>query len=313
MGHRGVLVAAGLALSTLLAASLSAAATSLPKPGSSTEVSALVKASTSIEKLSAKVSAALPDASNDNPAAWYPSTSSGCTTLTSCVFGDTKSDKTVVVMGDSHAQMWLPALNRIGATKHLKVVLLYLAACPAATLFVWLPAYNEPYTECNQMRSRWIGDIDALKPMAVILSDRTSGVTTAASDGTVVFTSSQWQSGMETTLADLASSGSKLVILGDIVVMNDAPPSCLASNPQAVQSCAVPNPNPVNPGLQSAEESAAAADHARYVNPIPWLCTPKACSEVIGSFIAYSDRYHISCEYAAYLSGVLQTALKKVL
>ena len=34
---------------------------------------------------------------------------------------------------------------------------------------------------------------------------------------------------------------------------------------------------------------------------------------MIGSFIVYYDTFHLTCSYAAYLSGVMQTALKRVL
>jgi hypothetical protein len=50
-----------------------------------------------------------------------------------------------------------------------------------------------------------------------------------------------------------------------------------------------------------------------YVNPQPWLCTSKKCSPVIGSYVAYWDSFHITVPYAAYLTGVLGTALTSTL
>ena len=78
-------------------------------------------------------------------------TKKGCAALDSCVFGDKKSAKKLFVMGDSHAQMWIPALNRIGIAYKLKVIVLYLARCPAATLDVWLPSSTRR-TRCARTR-----------------------------------------------------------------------------------------------------------------------------------------------------------------
>lgn len=310
MRRRHLAALAGwVAALSLCAAVAAGAAIKLPSAGSAKQVAALVKASSQITALSSKVAAQVAGSANDNMAVLDPTTKDGCPKLTSCVFGDTTSKKTFVVMGDSHAQMWMPAFNRIGKAKKLKVILLFLASCPAASVSVWTPAYGA-YPACTAARSTWISDLDELQPLTIVLTDRTSGIFNAATDGS--FTPSEWQAGMETTLRDLAPSHAHLVILGDIVAMDAAPAQCLAAYPTHVQTCSVPNPNPMHPGLQAAEMAAATAEHALYVNPIKWLCTT-TCSEVIGSYIAYYDAYHLSCEYAAYLSGVLQSALKKVL
>ena len=70
---------------------------------------------------------------------------------------------------------------------------------------------------------------------------------------------------------------------------------------------------PDRPGQQAAESAAAKAEKALYVDPTKWICTPTICSPIVGNFVVYFDAYHFTATYAAYLSGVLQTALKKVL
>jgi len=216
-------------------------------------------------------------------------------------------------MGDSHAQMWIPALNRIGVSEKLKVIVLYLARCPAASLDVWLTPYDHDYTACNTERTSWIASINKLRPVTVLLADHTNGVVTAASGGKQPFTSAQWQSGMEATITDLHPSRAKIAVLGDAVTFDRSPNLCLADSPTQTQTCDAANPNPDRPGQQAAEKAAAKAEKALYVDPTKWLCTSTICSPIVGNFIVYYDAFHFSCTYAAYLSGVLQTALKKVL
>lgn len=313
MTHRRLAfaAAAGIAVACALG-SVAWATIKLPKAGTASQVAALVKKSTSISTLDSTVAKELLGAATDTADTLYPWTKNGCVKLTSCVFGDKTSKTVLAVMGDSHAQMWIPALDRIGKAKHLKVILLYLDLCPAATVSVWTAAYGQ-YTTCTTDRAAWISALDKARPLTIILSDRTSGLLDGTTNGQTAITSSEWLSGMETTLEGLAPSHANLVIIGDIVAQNQAPAECLSANPTSVQTCSSSNPNPSRPGMQSAEKAAATAEHATYVNPIPWLCTATKCSEVVGPYISYSDPYHVSSEYSAYLSGVLQTALRKVL
>jgi SGNH domain (fused to AT3 domains) len=303
----------GIPLLAVVIGTVAAASPKLPAAGTASKISKLVAASAAIDAVSPTVANELPTVSNDNPAVDYPKTLNGCPTLSSCTFGDLKSKKRLVILGDSHAQMWIPALNRIGAAEKLKVSVLYLARCPAATLDVWLTIYNQDYTACNSERTAWITAINKIHPVTVLLADHTNGVFTGASGGTQTFTSAAWQTGMETTIVDLRPSKAKIAVLGDSVTYDRSPNLCLADSPDATQTCDAANPNPDRPGQQAAELAAAKAEKVLYVDPTKWLCTATLCSPIVGNFIVYYDAYHLSCTYAAYLSGVLQTALRKVL
>lgn len=313
MRHARWCALAGVPIAAVLVGSVAFATPKLPTAGTATAVAKAVAASPKIQKLSPTITKQINGGANDNPAVYYPQTKSGCTALTSCVFGDKKSTKVLVILGDSHAQMWIPALNRIGTSKQLKVIVLYMARCPAATLDVWLPGYNIPYLACSSTRANWFTAINKLHPVATLLTDHTNGVTTAASNGTQPFTSSQWQAGMASTISSLKPSKSKVAIIGDINTFDQPPLFCLSAYPSQAQTCSSKNPNPDRPTQIAAERAAASAAGVLYVDPTKWLCTAKTCSTVVGSYIVYYDSYHVSCRYAAYLSGVLQTALKKVL
>jgi SGNH domain (fused to AT3 domains) len=284
-----------------------ALASSPPPPGSSAQVRALVAASHKIRRLPADLTPSLADAANDNPGVIYPVVRDGCATLTQCVFGDATGTKTLVLFGDSHAEMWLSAIIPWAVGHGVKVVLLTTLGCPVADVNVWLSQQQGYYTVCNSDRTKDVNLIVGLKPAYVVVADRTAHL---KSSPTTYFTNAQWQSGMVTSLSMLKHSGSKLVVLGDITLMNLSSPMCLAAYPTSVQKCANASPNPraVNRGHQSAEKAAATKESVAYVNPVPWLCTT-TCSPVIGNMVAYWDSYHMSNTYAAYLSRVLGAAL----
>jgi len=297
----------------VIASTATATAPKLPSAGTASQIARLVAASVNIKTLSPTVLNKVGNAFNDNAAVDYPKTKNGCPALRTCDFGDTKSSKKIVIMGDSHAQMWIPALNRIGNALKLKVIVLYMAQCPAASLDVWLSIYNKSYTACSQQRTAWIATLNKIHPLTVLLTDHTNGVHSAASSGTQPFTSAEWQAGLQTTIAELKPSKAKLAVIGDPVTFDTEPPICLANNQSEVQKCDALTPNPDRPGQQVAERAAANAAKVLYVDPTKWLCTATTCSPVVGNYIVFYDSFHISCTYAAFLSGVLQASLKKVL
>ena len=51
-----------------------------------------------------------------------------------CTYGDPDSDFTVLLMGDSHGAMWLPAFEAIAARRGWRIFLLTKSACPPARL-----------------------------------------------------------------------------------------------------------------------------------------------------------------------------------
>ncbi|MGC4081760.1 MAG: SGNH hydrolase domain-containing protein [Vicinamibacterales bacterium] len=68
-----------------------------------------------------------------------------------CGFGPTTSPRTVVLIGDSHAGHWLPAVRRAFAdTMHWRLILLTKSSCPVVTQPFFLKEIGREYTECFQ-------------------------------------------------------------------------------------------------------------------------------------------------------------------
>jgi hypothetical protein len=274
-------------------------------------VAALVARSHLITSLPSTLTPSVAAASNDTPEVRYPFTKDGCASLTQCDFADKTSSKVIVLFGDSHAAMWLPALLPLATRDDYKVILLFSLGCPAADVTIWNKGTGTNYTACNTARSGDINRINALKPRVVLLASRSAQSKSSAKR---FFTNAQWEAGLEKTIMLLKPSRAKLVVIGDITLLNVVPPRCLAAYPTSVQKCSTANPNPIrhNQGHQAAEKAAAAATKTLYVNTMPWLCT-KTCSPVIGSMLAYSDQWHVTVTYATYLSTVFGDGIKKLL
>lgn len=310
MRHRGQLIVLVVAAALACIATTADAAPKLPTPGTAAQVAALVAASPSVTTLPSNLLPPLSKAAADSPATYYPGAARGCTGVKACVFPDLKAKSIVVLFGDSHAEMWLPAIAPVTQAAHVKLILIWKPGCPAADVSVWEATTHAINKACNKFRSQSIAEIKALHPALVLLADRTSDIPGA---GNKLTTNAEWQAGEETTIAELKATTTKVVVIGDITAFTVILPDCLAAYPSDVQKCAVPNPNPDTHQHFAAEAAAATAEDVPYINPQPWLCTATICSPVIGNMVAYWDNEHVSSTYAEYLSGVWATALKSYL
>jgi hypothetical protein len=253
----------------------------------------LVAASVRITKLNSAQRSALAKAQGDNASAVY-AIPDHCATATQCVYGDKHATKSIVLFGDSHARMWLGSIIPIATTDRLRLIVLGQDACPVIQIS------GPSFGGCNAILSAAIATINATKPLAVLLSNRTSYPG---------YSSAFWQAGLTTTIKALGPSKAKIAVIGDIQVLSTFPTTCLAANPNKVQKCTGQNPNTKAPGQEQAERLAATAAHDLYVNPTPWLCTTTKCSAVIGNFIIYWNTNHITVSYSKYLSNVMGLAL----
>lgn len=264
-------------------------------PASAAQVRALVAASVKITSLTPALIADVQLASQQTSDIVYkiPYT---CLKANTCIFGDRHATATVVLLGDSHVRMWLPALLGPANTDHFRIVIVGEDGCPA--VHVTLPS---SFATCRGVLARALGETASLHPKVVIVADRTTWLSS--------ITQSAWRAGFLYTLTALQRTGATVAVMGDIHIFDSAVITCLAIHPHRVQECSLTHPSAQTPTHASAELTAARAAHVVYVDPTPWLCTSTACSPVIGSFIAYSDSFHVAVPYVKYLSGVVDDAL----
>lgn len=280
----------------------------VPAPApSESAVKAAVDASTRITSIPADMTPPLNDVSDD----WggpggpcWPATAA--TSVPSCVFGDPQGTHTMVLYGDSHAAMWFYPVDLIAALFHWRLILLSKGWCPPNMLpYGNPPGVGNPqgeFVQCDQWHQFALQRIRQLRPDLVIVTQELS----SKPDGGG-YTPGQWGKGMAKTLQQIAVPASRIVVLGNIPSLPVSPPLCLSHHLTDVQACSSPLADRLVE-TNAAEKAAATRVGARYLNVIPWFCST-TCTAVIDRYEVYFDDYHITLAYAAYLTGVLGSAL----
>ncbi len=228
-----------------------------------------------------------------------------------CTLGDPKADNLMFVYGDSHALMWIPAFEGMAKAMHWRLVVLGKPSCPAADVTVAntsaVGTPGDPDTSCSRWHRWAVGEINRLHPTMVIVTEenRYSAPRTSQTPSSR-FTALEWQAGLA-KLFDGITVPTEKVFLGNIPLLPQSGPVCMAAHPDDVRSCSTPVASTVSP-LDSAERSEAAALHIRYVDPTPWFCST-VCTPVIGTYDVYLDTFHITGTYAKFLQNALAETL----
>ena len=227
-----------------------------------------------------------------------------------CPEGDPKSNRRMVVYGDSHAEMWFPAFEAIAKAAHLKLIVLAKDYCPAEPLPI---AENPNVSKSGQVDSActawhtWASKaIHRLKPALLVVTQEAL-YSPPGNRNQDLYSSAAWQRGVEAMFDSLAMPGTKEVLLGNTPVMGHQGPVCLEAHPDDVQACSTPARTAVL-ATNRVEQATAAQHGVAYIDPTPWFCS-SVCPAVIGHYNVYIDGVHISATYARYLEQVLGDAL----
>jgi peptidoglycan/LPS O-acetylase OafA/YrhL len=219
-------------------------------------------------------------------------------------FGDPTGTTQVMMIGDSHAGMWLPAVNELAQQNHWQLTFLAKSGCPVGNYpnFIKGDTTGQTYTECNAWRAAVIARISAVKPSIVIVASEERAI------------AAQEPTGLTKSLEAIEKSAGKVVFLADTPNPSTDVPDCLAQHLSDISACNLPISSTETPG-RLAEIAGAKAAGVAVVDPTSWFCTTTTCPAVIQNTIVYVDDSHITAAYALLrepqLAAAITSALKE--
>ncbi|MFJ2832667.1 acyltransferase family protein [Streptomyces sp. NPDC087263] len=227
-----------------------------------------------------------------------------------CVYGDTSSDRTVVLVGDSHAAQWFPALDRLALQHHLKLVSMTKASCKMAE--VTIVREGAGYLSCDIWRHKAIIAIKHYDPALVIVSSSEEGdALKKRGDGDSL---KQWTDGFRATLEDIQDTGAQVATILDTPWPKSDAVDCAAQHPLKLEACANYLPVAIHDQIRrDALKDAAKSVDVPVIDPEPWLCTAEGyCPVVVGNTIVYRDDSHMAETFSESLAPVLGERLTEL-
>jgi peptidoglycan/LPS O-acetylase OafA/YrhL len=216
----------------------------------------------------------------------------------------TPGHKTLVVLGDSHAEMWIRPLLAMAKKDGWDVVPMSKAGCTPAVLYANYNADGNA-AECHTWYKWVLPTIASLKPDAIFISFlQTFSGDIATKD----------ESGMASLL------GWAKKVTGHVVLMLDSPllsalplpVDCLQERGATLRTCTGTfGGGPFD--SSQALRALARVHHVGVIDPVGWFCYKRLCPLVIGHTVAFADLGHVTRTYATALSPPFRAAFRAAL
>ncbi|MDO5097652.1 MAG: acyltransferase family protein [Corynebacterium sp.] len=221
-----------------------------------------------------------------------------------CIYGDRDADKLVYVIGGSHAEQWMAALDLLGKEHGFRVVPIVRQACPA-----YVEERDDNFSaDCSAFNKKLLARIKLDKP-DVVISNSTRPLLEKARfvDEAPVSYRTLWDF--------LQREGISFVGLRD---------NPWFLNPdgtgQMVSQCFEQHQDITKCGRTRAEVYAPVDPAAQYLNApnqvavdtADWFCPNGHCPPVIGNIYVYRDGNHMSDDYVLSLAPLLWESMKDV-
>ncbi len=222
----------------------------------------------------------------------------GETTSTLCNLGDSASAKKLLVIGDSHAEMWIPALLAFAHRDGWDVVTLLKSACSPP---LWTSTIGP--AECRSW-FHW-----AVTAGAAVHAD----VTLIAGEYSHFFAGPDAATldGFRALVGAMKPAAKHVVLLGDAPQRNQQPVDCLLRAGATPVRCS--DTLSSDESTQTTEVSQLAqSENVGFIDTTGWFCDDSTCPLIMGNLVAYRDDNHITATYSTALGNVLRTALSAV-
>ncbi|GAA3160175.1 acyltransferase family protein [Planomonospora alba] len=214
-----------------------------------------------------------------------------------CRYGAQNPDKTIALVGNSHAAHWLPALELLGEENGWQIVNITKGACALSTT---VQLYKgKPQPTCDQWQEGVLAELREIAPDLLI--------TTATE-------SSEWERGENMPAGyperwrQLGAMGIDVLAIRDTPRMGFDPPECVETKGPA--ACVAPR------SLSLAERMPTAGRIPANVTIADFnatFCPGDRCPSVIGNTMVYSDNGHITATFMRSLAPALEKEVLRAL
>jgi peptidoglycan/LPS O-acetylase OafA/YrhL len=230
-----------------------------------------------------------------------------------CVYGDPRGERTVVLLGDSHAEHWLPAFDAAGRRAGWRVLEHTMGACAFVDVELWDYRRERPFEECAEWREDVLEEL-ASDPVDVVVLGRTYRYEGLVLDDTRTLltdpdrVASTWEAGIRRTFTALEEVADEVVALRDTPWAPEDVPTCLSSAPARPGTCAFRVD--AHAGLDDVlhhAEVAAATERVSFADLTTTVCPEDPCPAVTDDgVVIFRDRHHLTQTYARSLAPAVE-------
>ncbi|MEV3902817.1 acyltransferase family protein [Mycobacterium sp. NPDC050551] len=215
----------------------------------------------------------------------------------SCAYGKQDSDVVVAVVGDSHANQWVPGLAKVAEKKGWALVEYTKAACSFSDVPV-ATKDQKPYPSCNEWSAAVLDQLIAEKPTMVITAQSSKGVFVNGELRYDPVGRSALAAGLRRYYEALTKAGIPVLVIQDSPAPTQDIPDCVEANTEELTACAADRAVMVPDDHGSDQlEAIQGLNNVRVVDFNDAICPTDKCAAVIGNVLLYRDNSHLTGTY----------------
>jgi peptidoglycan/LPS O-acetylase OafA/YrhL len=214
-----------------------------------------------------------------------------------CIDGDLDGDRTVMVIGDSHARHWKPAFAQVARERGVRLVLRWRSVCTAFDIRTVKVDGSGRDLGCEAYRLQTAALIDELQPDAVVTANSDDyGLLVIDGDTPIdqPTRNALWRSAYRDFVEAMQRDGIPIGSVVDTPRMPSNPLDCVAA--KGVEACAAPAAQARDVGKDYSDAERSVRDEVGGVAVLdinPVLCDDQVCPVVLGGTYVYTDLDHL--------------------
>lgn len=217
---------------------------------------------------------------------------------TPCIYGDKAASRVVALVGDSHAGMLIPALDKFGQREHFKVVMYQKLGCGPYDV----EQYNGTYRQqCDEFRVWTMNQLRNDKPDVVVVFGQAYLDIHPATGQTLA---SAWQAGVDSAVKRFRSVGARVLVVGDVPARGSLPATCIETHRRA-RDCMIA-PTSAQSTVNSITKNGALKGGADYVAMQPFVCVADKCPLIVGQRVLYWDVSHLTRAWIDHVTPAIE-------
>jgi peptidoglycan/LPS O-acetylase OafA/YrhL len=202
-----------------------------------------------------------------------------------CYFADTTSDKTVMLVGDSHAAQYFTGLEVAAKAAGYKLLSTTKSACPAVLFVKYASSEDE---SCNEWQHNIVDVVKQVQPDILVISNFTERTGDRFSLGV---SPKEFADSQVEFINRVRGSVGKVAYVGDSPFPGLYAMTCLENNRKHLSRCDLRD---TKTATSNAVEKRVSEIGVTVVDSRGFLCQKGICPAVVGEKNVYRDASHIS-------------------
>ena len=232
-------------------------------------------------------------------------------------FLETGPNGTLLLIGDSHARMLIPAVAQVASARGLSLAVDFSQGCPWQYQLLGDPGGDKSRRCAVRRELTYGGRIDAIDPDVIVVAGFPASVEGAGSmstpnpDWKELDRASLVERATISSLDRLAAYGTPVLVIEPLPHLDANPVSCLSAATMASECVITAHPEGTE---ERAERSVAATSDLIRTLDLDRVTCPElpACRPIIDGVIVRRDPHHLTIEFAASLAATIDGAIEEL-